>query len=91
MVRGEGEWGVPTFFTCVCVRACACQSLGPDGKKGSDVYYVGIMGLLTKYDARKKTEGFLKRLSFKRKKDLSAVNPEYYQRRFYDFVVKHVK
>lgn len=54
---------------------------------GSEILFVGVIDILTRWNGRKKAENLLKR-SFLRQdgKQISAVSPEYYGERFLEFM-----
>ncbi|ORY83895.1 hypothetical protein BCR37DRAFT_392344 [Protomyces lactucae-debilis] len=59
-----------------------------DGTPGDVVYYLGIIDLLTRYGTRKHLEHFFKGLGkpAEYKKQISAVPPQDYAKRFRDFI-----
>ncbi|KAH7484902.1 Phosphatidylinositol 4-phosphate 5-kinase its3 [Phytophthora ramorum] len=59
------------------------------GRKNGFVYFLGIIDILQQYNTRKIAETFFKGLRHNRKQ-ISAVNPEFYGDRFIEFVEKHV-
>ncbi|CAG8462520.1 11806_t:CDS:10 [Ambispora leptoticha] len=54
------------------------------------IYYLGVIDILTPYNATKKIEHAWKSLSHD-KHEISAVNPIFYGERFLDFMVKTIK
>ncbi|KAJ3165157.1 Phosphatidylinositol-4-phosphate 5-kinase [Irineochytrium annulatum] len=59
------------------------RATGFGDEDGQEIYYVGIIDILTKYDGKKKMEHFWKSLGGQ---GISAVNPLLYGQRFVDFV-----
>ena len=55
------------------------------------IYIVGIIDYLQKYDIKKKMENLFKGIIYGKERNMiSAVEPEYYAKRFYDFMEKYV-
>eukprot|EP00834_Sanchytrium_tribonematis_P007372 NODE_656_length_4979_cov_1.014754.p5 type:complete len:177 gc:universal NODE_656_length_4979_cov_1.014754:187-717(+) len=50
-----------------------------------ELYFIGIIDILTPYNAKKKTESVLKRV-FQDKYGVSAVKPSFYGERFFNFM-----
>ncbi|GMF32173.1 unnamed protein product [Phytophthora lilii] len=59
------------------------------GRKNGFVYFLGIIDILQQYNTRKIAETFFKGLRHNRKQ-ISAVNPDFYGDRFIEFMEKHV-
>ncbi|EGZ25778.1 phosphatidylinositol-4-phosphate 5 kinase-like protein [Phytophthora sojae] len=59
------------------------------GRKNGFVYFLGIIDILQQYNTRKIAENIIKGMRHNRKQ-ISAVNPEFYGDRFIEFVEKHV-
>ncbi|KAE8901374.1 hypothetical protein PF005_g4241 [Phytophthora fragariae] len=59
------------------------------GRKNGFVYFLGIIDILQQYNTRKIAENIFKGMRHNRKQ-ISAVNPEFYGDRFIEFVEKHV-
>ena len=55
------------------------------GEKGNEVYYIGIIDILQKYNKRKKVEHFFKTIQHE-SKTVSAVPPKDYADRMLDFL-----
>ena len=51
---------------------------------GSKIYFWGVIDILTEYNTKKKLEHFIKRLKYGNK--ISCVPPEFYAKRFWDFI-----
>ncbi|KAI9910971.1 hypothetical protein PsorP6_010776 [Peronosclerospora sorghi] len=60
-----------------------------DGRKNGLIYFVGIIDILQQYNTRKIAETFLKGLRHNRKQ-ISAVEPDFYGDRFLEFIETHV-
>jgi len=60
-----------------------------DGKEGSEIYYFGIIDILTKYNLKKMTEHSFKSLFTHKQDEMSCVNPELYSTRFCKFLFDH--
>lgn len=60
-----------------------------DGRPSSEVYYMGIIDILTEYGAKKKVEHTLKSIKHD-KNDISAVSPLVYANRFKEFMNKAI-
>jgi len=56
---------------------------------GRYIYFVGIIDILQQYNSRKIAETFFKGFRHNRKQ-ISAVNPDFYGDRFIQFIEKHV-
>ena len=55
------------------------------------IYIVGIIDYLQKYDIKKKFEHLFKAILYTKERNMiSAVEPDYYSKRFYDFMEKNV-
>jgi hypothetical protein len=54
-----------------------------------ELYFFGIIDILTKYDAGKRLAGFFKTLKYDREQ-LSTVDPDFYARRFLNMADKAV-
>ncbi|KAF1327280.1 Phosphatidylinositol-4-phosphate-5-kinase, partial [Globisporangium splendens] len=59
------------------------------GRKNGFVYFLGVIDILQQYNSRKIAETFFKGLRHNRKQ-ISAVNPNFYGDRFIEFMEKHV-
>uniref|UniRef100_K3X549 PIPK domain-containing protein n=1 Tax=Globisporangium ultimum (strain ATCC 200006 / CBS 805.95 / DAOM BR144) TaxID=431595 RepID=K3X549_GLOUD len=59
------------------------------GRKNGFVYFIGVIDILQQYNSRKIAETFFKGLRHNRKQ-ISAVNPNFYGDRFIEFMEKHV-
>ncbi|RLN32340.1 hypothetical protein BBJ28_00022508 [Nothophytophthora sp. Chile5] len=59
------------------------------GRKNGFVYFLGIIDILQQYNTRKIAETFFKGLRHNRKQ-ISAVNPDFYGDRFIEFMERHV-
>lgn len=57
----------------------------PDGKPGKDLYFMGIIDILQQYDLRKRGENLLRRV-VQPGDAISAVAPDFYARRFVQFL-----
>jgi hypothetical protein len=66
------------------------RSVHPDGVVGREIYYFGIIDFLQVYNGKKRAEHAWKVLVADGKA-VSAVSPDYYARRFVDFVKAHIK
>lgn len=64
-----------------------CQTTA--GPKTDCIYFVGIIDILQQYNSRKIAETFLKGFRHNRKQ-ISAVNPNYYGDRFIKFIDENV-
>jgi len=62
-----------------------CQSVGPDGRPGNEIYFFGVIDILTEYGVKKRVESFGKRLKYD-KNSISAINPPDYGERFKKFL-----
>lgn len=60
-------------------------SATPDGKPGKDLYFMGIIDILQQYDLRKRGENLLRRV-VQPGDAISAVAPDFYARRFVQFL-----
>lgn len=60
-----------------------------DGEMGSEMYYMGIIDILTQYNQLKRLETAVKSIQHSRA-EISAVPPAQYQTRFIDFLSNHV-
>jgi 1-phosphatidylinositol-4-phosphate 5-kinase len=58
-----------------------------DGRPSKEIYYMGIIDILVEYSAGKKIEHAAKTLKYDGH-DISAVNPNFYARRFQEFLKK---
>jgi len=56
---------------------------------GEEIYYLGIIDILQKYNRRKKVEHLFKSVMYNAH-DISAVDPQEYAARFKAFIDKHV-
>lgn len=63
-------------------------SAGPDGKIGRDLYFMGIIDILQQYDLRKRGENLLRRV-VQPGGAISAVAPDFYARRFVQFLAEN--
>eukprot|EP00455_Lapot_gusevi_P034910 TRINITY_DN3862_c0_g2_i4.p2 TRINITY_DN3862_c0_g2~~TRINITY_DN3862_c0_g2_i4.p2 ORF type:complete len:126 (+),score=17.38 TRINITY_DN3862_c0_g2_i4:520-897(+) len=64
------------------------RSVTQDGHPGDEVYFMGVIDLLTLYNAKKKVETFFKSFTNKRE-ELSSIDPEAYAERFVSFIETH--
>lgn len=65
------------------------QSRLADGSKGNEVYFVGIIDILQQYNSFKRAETFFKSFKYD-SRQISAVEPAWYARRFVDFCAQHI-
>ncbi|ORY97448.1 hypothetical protein BCR43DRAFT_438695 [Syncephalastrum racemosum] len=63
------------------------QSTDENDRGTNSLYYMGIIDILTPYDAKKKSEHFFKSMT-QDKRNISAVKPIHYGDRFMDFMAK---
>lgn len=79
----------PTFLVPVQSIFCAddggCPGQLPDGRSSNEVYYFGVIDILTEFNAKKKLESTWKSIRYD-KKSISAVNPKAYGERFIRFL-----
>lgn len=66
------------------------QSTDENDRGTNSLYYMGIIDILTPYDAKKKSEHFFKSMT-QDKRNISAVKPVHYGDRFMDFMAKAVE
>ena len=66
------------------------QSRLGDGSRGDEVYFVGIIDILQQYNSFKRAETFFKSFKYDARQ-ISAVEPAWYSRRFVEFVGQHVQ
>lgn len=66
------------------------QSRLVDGSKGSEVYFVGVIDILQQYNALKRAETFFKSFKYD-SRQISAVDPKWYAKRFVDFTASHIQ
>jgi len=66
------------------------SSVNPDGRPGNEIYFCGIIDILTEYGVKKKVESFGKSFKYA-KKEISAVDPTFYANRFKDFIYAAVR
>lgn len=64
------------------------SSLG-DNSRGSEIYFLGIIDILTPYDAKKKVEHLFKSIQYS-KESISAVSPTDYCKRFLKFMADNI-
>nr|XP_023656028.1 phosphatidylinositol 5-phosphate 4-kinase type-2 alpha isoform X2 [Paramormyrops kingsleyae] len=57
-----------------------------DNAPRKEVYFMGIIDILTHYDAKKKAAHAAKTVKHGAGAEISTVNPEQYSKRFYDFI-----
>ncbi|XP_041257181.1 phosphatidylinositol 5-phosphate 4-kinase type-2 gamma [Onychostruthus taczanowskii] len=74
---GPGE-----FDPCVDVYALR----GAEGAPRREVYFMGLIDVLTQYDARKKAAHAAKTVKHGAGAEISTVHPEQYAKRFLDFI-----
>merc|ERR1711879_6067 len=63
--------------------------MNEDGTKGNEIYFVGIIDILQRYNQRKKVENFFRGMKIDRT-TISAAPPELYARRLCDFMESKV-
>ena len=66
------------------------QSRLLDGSKGNEIYFVGVIDILQQYNAFKRAETFLKSFKYD-SRQISAVDPKWYARRFVEFTSHHIQ
>jgi len=66
------------------------QSRLADGSKGNEVYFVGVIDILQQYNALKRAETFFKSFKYD-SRQISAVDPKWYARRFVEFTANHIQ
>ena len=66
------------------------QSRLADGSKGNEVYFVGVIDILQQYNALKRAETFFKSFKYD-SRQISAVDPKWYAKRFVDFAASHIQ
>jgi len=66
------------------------QSRLADGSKGNEVYFVGVIDILQQYNALKRAETFFKSFKYD-SRQISAVDPTWYARRFVEFTANHIQ
>merc|ERR1712013_610234 len=73
-----------------------CQDQGgmqmkyDDGREGNAIYFCGIIDVLQKYNKRKKVENFFRGLNTDTS-TISAVPPDQYSQRMYEFLTERIK
>ncbi|XP_053907672.1 phosphatidylinositol 5-phosphate 4-kinase type-2 gamma isoform X2 [Cuculus canorus] len=70
------------FDPCVDVYALRCAESAPR----KEVYFMGLIDVLTQYDARKKAAHAAKTVKHGAGAEISTVHPEQYAKRFLDFI-----
>jgi len=66
------------------------QMIYDDGKEGECIFFCGIIDVLQKYNKRKKVENFLRGLN-NDTQTISAVPPDQYAKRMYDFLRQRIR
>jgi len=66
------------------------SSVMSDGRPGNEIYFCGIIDILTEYGVKKKVESFGKSFKYA-KKEISAVDPTFYANRFKDFIYAAIR
>ena len=66
------------------------QSRLADGSKGKEIYFVGIIDILQQYNILKRAETFFKSFKYD-SRQISAVDPKWYARRFVEFTATHIQ
>ena len=61
------------------------MSTTEENEPGKELYFIGIIDILTPFNARKRTEAVFRRL-FQDKMGVSAVKPSFYGERFFNFM-----
>ncbi|XP_069735035.1 LOW QUALITY PROTEIN: phosphatidylinositol 5-phosphate 4-kinase type-2 gamma [Phaenicophaeus curvirostris] len=74
--------GPGDFDPCVDVYALRCA----EGAPRREVYFMGLIDVLTQYDARKKAAHAAKTVKHGAGAEISTVHPEQYAKRFLDFI-----
>jgi len=88
----EGEDGVdsPRPSSMFTNDDGGVSSVMSDGRPGNEIYFCGIIDILTQYGVKKKVESFGKSFRYS-PKEISAVHPEFYANRFKDFIFASVR
>lgn len=60
-----------------------------DDTPGAELYFLGIIDILTPYDTKKKVEHFLKSIQYD-KESISAISPSEYCKRFLKFMADNI-
>lgn len=65
------------------------RSVGPDGRPGNEIYYIGVIDILTEWGMKKTIENRWRSM-FKDGNLISCVHPDMYANRFEDFLTKRI-
>lgn len=87
MPADAAKAGHPSLFTA---DDGGIRGLNDDGTPNGEVYYLGLIDILTVYDAKKKAEHFGKGLRYD-KDAISCVPPKAYARRFKEFMYEAIE
>ena len=68
-----------------CLDSGGIRESVPDGTKGENVYFLGIIDILQQYNTKKAAENFFKGFKYDRN-EISAVHPKKYAERFVTFM-----
>lgn len=79
---------VPGFTTLWTDYCGGVRSLDAEGHAAGQVYFMGIIDILQRYNARKRAEHYFKSLT-NNGSQISAVDPASYARRFVQFLRDH--
>mmetsp|Transcript_2622 Transcript_2622/g.5091 ORF Transcript_2622/g.5091 Transcript_2622/m.5091 type:complete len:593 (-) Transcript_2622:184-1962(-) len=70
---------------------CPVVALDAGGNSLPEIYYFGVIDILQKYNGRKRSENFFKRIIERTESTISAINPRKYANRFVKFVSSHTE